>query len=96
MALATGKKEDEVADLTGEVSYVVEDITRSVPAELNVAFFDKVLGPGKATDEASFKEQVTEIIQSNYKREAEYLLKSKANKRRLMQAIENVKQQIKD
>jgi trigger factor len=80
LALATGKKEDEVADLIGEVSYVVEDITRSVPSELNVAFFDKVLGPGKATDEASFKEQVSEIIQSNYKREAEFLLKIDAEK----------------
>ncbi|MHA8051304.1 trigger factor [Aquirufa sp. ROCK-SH2] len=85
LALATGKKEEEVADLSGEVSYVVEDITRSVPSELNVAFFDKVLGPGKATDEASFKEQVTEIIQSNYKREAEYLLKIDAEKALLEQ-----------
>lgn len=55
LALATGKKEEEVAELKGEVSYVVEDITRQVPAELNVAFFDKVLGPGKATDEKSFR-----------------------------------------
>jgi trigger factor len=87
MALATGKKEEEVAELKGEVSYVVEDITRSVPAELNVAFFDKVLGADKATDEASFKEQVAEIIQSNYKREAEYLLKIDSEKALLEQIV---------
>ena len=56
-------------------SYLVDDITRSVPAEMNQAFFDKVLGAGKATDEKSFLEQVTEIIQDNYKREAQYLLR---------------------
>jgi trigger factor len=87
MALATGKKEEEVAELKGEVSYAVEDITRSVPAELNVAFFDKVLGVDKATDEASFKEQVAEIIQSNYKREAEYLLKIDSEKALLEQIV---------
>jgi len=87
MALATGKKEEEVTELKGQVSYSVEDITRSVPAELNVAFFDKVLGADKATDEASFKEQVAEIIQSNYKREAEYLLKIDAEKALLEQIV---------
>ena len=80
LALATGKKEDEVADLTGEVSFVVEDITRQVPSELNVAFYDKVLGAGKATDEKSFREQVETIVTENYNREADYLLRIDAEK----------------
>ena len=80
LALATGKKEEEVADLKGEVSYVVEDITRQVPAELNVAFFDKVLGPGKATDEKSFRAEVEKIVGENYAREAKYLLRIDAEK----------------
>lgn len=80
LALATGKKEEEVADLTGEVSFVVEDITRQVSSELNVAFFDKVLGAGKATDEKSFLAQVETIVTENYKREAEYLLRIDAEK----------------
>ncbi|MEK6546836.1 MAG: trigger factor [Bacteroidota bacterium] len=80
LALATGKKEDEVADLTGEVSYVVEDITRQVPSEMNVAFFDKVLGPGKATDEKSFRAEVETIVSENYAREAKYLLRIDAEK----------------
>jgi len=80
LALATGKKEEEVGELKGEVSYAVEDITRSVPAEMNQAFFDKVLGADKANDEKSFLEQVTTIIQDNYKREAEYLLRIDAEK----------------
>ncbi|MEY4955086.1 MAG: hypothetical protein RI981_1171, partial [Bacteroidota bacterium] len=80
LALATGKKEEEVAELKGEVSYVVEDITRQVPAELNVAFFDKVLGPGKATDEKSFRAEVEKIVGENYAREAKYLLRIDAEK----------------
>ena len=80
LALATGKKEDEVAELKGEVSFVVEDITRQVPAEMNVAFFDKVLGPGKATDEKSFRTEVEIIVSENYAREAKYLLRIDAEK----------------
>jgi trigger factor len=80
LALATGKKEEDAASLSGEVSFEIEDITRTSPAELNQAFFDKVLGPEKATDEASFKSQLTDIINDNYKRETEYLLKLDAEK----------------
>jgi trigger factor len=87
LALATGKKEEEVADLTGEVSFVVEDITRQAPAEMNVAFYDKVLGPGKATDEKTFLVEVEKIVLENYAREANYLLRIDAEKA----LIENVK-----
>ena len=87
LALATGKKEEEVAELKGEVSYVVEDITRQVPAEMNVAFFDKVLGPGKATDEKTFRAEVETIVGENYAREAKYLLRIDAEKA----LLENVK-----
>ncbi len=80
LALATGKKEEEVAELKGDVSYVVEDITRQVPSEMNVAFFDKVLGPGKATDEKSFRAEVETIVGENYAREAKYLLRIDAEK----------------
>ena len=86
LALATGKKEDEVAELKGDVSYVVEDITRQVPSEMNVAFFDKVLGPGKATDEKSFRAEVETIVSENYAREAKYLLRIDAEKA-LLEAV---------
>ncbi len=75
LALATGKKEAEVADLQGNTQFEIEDITRSVKAKFNQEFYDKVLGKDKASDEESFKTQVQEIVESNYKREAEYLLK---------------------
>lgn len=80
LALATGKKEAEVAELQGVTSFVIEDITRTGKAEMNQEFFDKVLGPGKADSEASFKEQVLTIIENNYKRESDYLLKIDSEK----------------
>ncbi|HAK76836.1 trigger factor [Runella defluvii] len=75
IALLTGKKEEEIAEFTGEYAFVVEDITRQAPSEINQEFFDKVLGVGKAEDEESFRSQVAEIIQRNYAREADSLLR---------------------
>lgn len=74
--LATGNK----TGLTGEVSFVIEDITRTSAAEMNQAFFDKILGEGKVTSEEEFRVEVMNIIQSNYKRESEYLMKIDAEK----------------
>jgi trigger factor len=74
--LATGNK----TGLTGEVTFVIEDITRQAPAEMNQAFFDKILGEGKVTSEEEFRVEIMEIIKSNYKREAEYLLKIDSEK----------------
>ena len=74
--LATGNKNG----LVGEVSFLIEDITRTGPAEMNQAFFDKILGEGKASSEEEFRAEVSEIIKSNYKRESEYLLKIDAEK----------------
>lgn len=74
--LATGNK----TGLTGEVTFTIEDITRNGVAELNQAFFDKVLGEGKVSSEEEFRKEILEIIKSNYKREAEYLLRIDAEK----------------
>ncbi len=74
--LATGNK----TGLTGEVSFVIEDITRTGAAEMNQAFFDKILGEGKVSSEEEFRAEVMNIIQSNYKRESEYLMKIDAEK----------------
>lgn len=75
IAHVTGKKKEETAELSGEYTLVVEDITRSQPAEINQEFFDKVLGPGQAENEEQFREKILEIIKGNYSREAEVLLR---------------------
>ncbi|HEV7348527.1 trigger factor [Telluribacter sp.] len=75
IAHVTGKKKEDVEQLSGEFTFVVEDITRTAPAEVNQEFFDKVLGPGQVENEEQFREKVLEIIKSNYAREAETLLR---------------------
>ncbi|ADB37660.1 trigger factor [Spirosoma linguale] len=74
-ANATGVKKEEAAELTGEFTFEVDDITRHEPAELNQEFFDKVLGVGAVSDEEQFRTKVAEIIKGNYGRESAQLLR---------------------
>ena len=75
IAHVTGKKKEDVASLEGEYTLVVEDITRSAPAELTQELFDKVLGAGVVENEEQFNEKVLEVIKGNYERETEALLR---------------------
>ncbi len=75
IAHVTGKKKEDVASLEGEYTLIVEDITRSAPAELTQDLFDKVLGAGVVENEEQFKEKVLEVIKGNYERETEALLR---------------------
>ncbi len=74
-ANATGVKKDEAANLTGEFTFTIDDITRHEPAELNQEFFDKVLGAGAVENEEQLRAKVAEIIQGNYARESDNLLR---------------------
>lgn len=74
-ANATGVKKEEAAELTGEFTFEIDDVTRHVPAELNQEFFDKVLGVGAVESEEQFREKVIEIIKGNYARESAQLLR---------------------
>lgn len=75
LKLATGKD-----DLSGEFTFTIEDITRNQDAESGQEFFDKVLGAGKVSSEEEFRSELTNIIQDNYKREAEFLLRDDVQK----------------
>ncbi|MBX2952555.1 MAG: trigger factor [Leadbetterella sp.] len=73
LGFATGKSDEEAAQLSGEFEFEVERITRTEPSELNPEFFAKVLGNEKAKDEKEFREEVKAIIKDNYRRESEFL-----------------------
>jgi trigger factor len=75
IAHVSGKKKEDIGELSGDFTFLVEDITRSASSELNQEFFDKVLGPGLAETEEQFREQVLEIVKGNYARESETLLR---------------------
>lgn len=73
-ANATGVKKDEAADLTGEFTFEIEDITRNQPAEINQELFDKTFGEGQVESEEHFRAKIVEVIGGNYQRESDTLL----------------------
>lgn len=74
-ANATGVKKEEAADLTGEFTFEIEDITRHQPAEINQELFDKTFGIGQVEGEEQFREKIREVISQNYERESNTLLR---------------------
>ncbi len=74
-ANATGVKKDEVANLTGEFTFEIEDITRHQPAEINQELFDKTFGEGQVESEEQFRAKIVEVITGNYERESDTLLR---------------------
>ncbi len=92
VAMLTGLKEDEAAALTGDFELSIEEITRQAPAEINQVFFDKVLGKGKTDNEADFRSQVNEIVNNNYVRETESLLRRDIE----VALLDNIKVELPD
>ncbi len=70
----TGLAKEEAAALTGDFTLTVTDIERMQPAALDEELFGKVLGPGVATDEASFREKIRTNMTDIYRKDAEQLL----------------------
>ena len=65
---------DEAKTLEGEVNFLVKNINRVEPSELNQELFDKTFGKDQIKSEKEFKDKVSETIAENYNRESEYLL----------------------
>jgi trigger factor len=84
--------EDEAAALTGDFELSIEEITRQAPAEMGQTFFDKVLGRDKTDNEADFRSQVSTIINNNYGREADSLLRRDTE----LALLDNVKIDLPD
>lgn len=74
LGFATGKSDEEAAELSGVFHFAVNRITRPVLAEMNQEFFDKAVGPNKATNEEELRNEIKQIIAQNYDRESQLLL----------------------
>lgn len=92
LGFATGKSDEEAAELNGKFEFTVEKITRVVPSELNQELFDKVLGEGKADSEETFRAEVVKIMKENYARESDALLGYEVEKL----LVENIKIDLPD
>ncbi len=73
-------KKEDVADVTSDFKFSIEEITRFKEAELNQELFDKVLGEGVATDEESFRAKVKEELSKQFAPDADYFFMKEVRK----------------
>jgi len=63
---------EDAAEKKGNFRLTVNEITRFVPAELNQALFDQVLGKDVVKDEAGFRAKVKEQLETQFRNDSEY------------------------
>jgi len=80
IAHVTGLTKEEAETKTGKFSFTITGIRRSVPAELNQEFFDKIFGKDAVTTEEEFNQKLNDTIRDNYNREAEALISREVRK----------------
>jgi trigger factor len=71
VARMLGIGETEVANLTGEFQFTLQEIHRNIPAEMDKDFFEKVLDDETIETEEQFIEKIKSNIASNYAQSAE-------------------------
>lgn len=65
-------KKEEVANVKGNFSFQVEEITRMVPAELNQELFDQVFGKDAVKSEEEFRAKIKEGIAKQFEADSDY------------------------
>lgn len=65
-------EKEQVADLSGNFTITVKDISRFQDAEINQEFFDKVFGPGNVKTEEEFRAKVAEEAKKGTLQDSEY------------------------
>lgn len=63
---------EEAANVQGDFTFQITDITRYTDGELNQELFDQVYGEGKITSEDDFKKAVKADIQAQFAPESDY------------------------
>ncbi|BDC98303.1 trigger factor [Persicobacter psychrovividus] len=71
VATFLNREEEEVKEIKGDVTLTVKSISRIEEAEMNQAFFDKILGPDKVTSEEEFRAEVAKVMGENYDQQVE-------------------------
>jgi trigger factor len=80
VALMLDIAESEVANLTGEFQFTLQEIHRTIPAEMDKDFFEKVLGDEAIETEEQFIEKIKANISSNYNQSAEAFIERQIRK----------------
>ena len=82
-------KKEDVADVTSDFKFIIEEITRFKEAELNQEMFDKVLGEGVAEDEESFRAKIKESLSNQFAPDADYFFMKEVRKA-ILEKMENI------
>ncbi len=87
LAALINQEEASVKKMKGEYEFEVKKIHRTIPAEMNQEFFDRIFGKDKVKSADEFMEKYTELIETNYKKESAYLL-SKDMQQKMLDGIQ--------
>ena len=68
------KKKDEVADISGNYRFIINEISRFSPAVPGKELYDRIYGEGVVNTEEEFMKKIEEEITLNLKRESDYKL----------------------
>lgn len=77
VANVTGAGKDKSAELTGNFTFTIDNISRTEAAPIDQDFFDKIFGKEAVKSREEFDAKVKETIEENYKQEAEKVLNHK-------------------
>ncbi|HEX2968150.1 MAG TPA: trigger factor [Bacteroidales bacterium] len=67
-------KRDDVSGINGNFRFIVREISRFYPAEVNQELYDKIYGEGIIKSDDEFTTKIDEEISSNLRKETEYKL----------------------
>lgn len=71
---------EEAGEVTSDFKFTINEITRFKEAELNQELFDKVLGEGVVSDEASFRAKIEESLNNQFVPDTDYFFMKEARK----------------
>jgi len=71
IAKALNISEEDATELKSNFQLTVKNVNRLEESDLNQEFFDKLFGEGTVTDEAGFREKITEEVEGMFKQDAE-------------------------
>lgn len=64
---------ENVKDINSDFRFDIKEVTRYEEAEMNQELFDKVLGEGVVSSEEEFKSKIAEMLNNQFKPNADYL-----------------------
>ena len=73
-------KKEDVAEVTSDFKFSIEEITRFKEAELNQEMFDKVLGEGVVEGEEAFRAKIKESLSNQFAPDADYFFMKEVRK----------------